>query len=316
MQQGLLYHLFADPTSGIDIEQIVAALHEELDRSAFAQAWQRAAQRHAILRTTFRWDGLNEPVQEVWTAGLVNVEYQCWHGASRTEQDAQLERYIENDRQRGFDLTQGPLNRLAVFECGPADYRFVWTFPHALMDGRSFPLILQEVFAFYEAFRQGEVLDLPLTPSYREYISWVRARDHSQSEPYWKDKLRGFTTPTTLAFDRVAGMDKQEAGRREQETRLSPTIVTRLRELAARHSLTLNTFVQAAWAVLLSRLSGEDDVVFGVTRAGRRATVNGADAMVGVFINHPAGTRVPVRGSHGAESAPGPSRRSARRPRA
>src|SRR3989304_4690287 len=145
LQQGLLFHSLYAPHSGVDIEQIVCALHEDLKVRAFEAAWQRVIQRHAALRTSFRWTDLDQPVQEVQAIVQCPLEQQDWRGLSNDEAETRWAAYVQADRQRSFDLGYAPIMRLAVFRLAEADYRFIWTFHHALLDGRSFLLILKEV---------------------------------------------------------------------------------------------------------------------------------------------------------------------------
>ncbi|NJS12148.1 MAG: amino acid adenylation domain-containing protein [Microcoleus sp. CSU_2_2] len=107
-----------------------------------------------------------------------------------------------------------------------------------------------------------------------------------QAETFWRTALDGFTTPTPLVVDQVTNRGNyQESGHGEAECQLSESTTAALKSLAQAHELTLNTLVQGAWALLLSRYSGEEDVVFGATRACRRSTLAGGESMVGILIN-------------------------------
>jgi NRPS condensation-like uncharacterized protein len=179
MQQGMLFHSLYAPGSGIDIERIVCALHEEVDAPALERAWQRVIERHPVLRTSFRWQGLDQPVQEVHSHIICPLEQHDWRHLSEQEQESQLVIYLRRDRRRGFELSEAPLIRLTLFRCAEADYRLIWTFHHILLDGRSFPLLLKEVFAFYEAFCQGQDLQLERPRPYGDYIEWLQEQDLS-----------------------------------------------------------------------------------------------------------------------------------------
>jgi surfactin family lipopeptide synthetase C len=299
MQQGMLFHSLYAPKSGVDIEQIVCTLRENLNVLAFEQTWQRVIERHPVLRTSFRWQGLEQPLQEVHRYIKCPLEQQDWRSLSRQEQEARLSAYLRADRRRGFELTEAPLMRLALFWRAEAGYQFVWTFHHALLDGRSFPIVLKEVFAFYEAFCQGQTLELEPPRPYRDYIDWLQQQDLSQLELFWRRQLKGFTTPTPLTVDRPPAKlsdDHNGADHGLQQIELSAALTSTLQSLAQQHHLTLNTLVQGAWVLLLSRYSGETDVVFGATRACRRSALEGigTESMVGLFINTlPMRVRVP-----------------------
>ncbi|MDB6112493.1 MAG: amino acid adenylation domain protein [Pedosphaera sp.] len=291
MQQGMLFHSRYAPQSGVNIQQIVGTLHHELEVTSFQQAWRQVVQRHTILRTAFQWDGRKEPVQEVSSQVEIPFEKQDWRNLTEAEREGRLQTFLKSDRRRGFVLNQAPLLRVAVFRWAEKQHRFIWTFHHGLLDGRSFGPVVKEVFTAYDSILSGHLLPLPAARPYREFIDWLQEQNSSRAEPFWRTMLEGFTTPNSLALAKPALANSgEEVEYGEQSVRLAETATTDLRELAATHGLSLNTLVQGVWAILLSRYSGEEDVVFGLTRSCRRSTLEGAESMVGLFIN-----TVPVR---------------------
>jgi hypothetical protein len=267
----MLFHHLLAPGSGVDIEQLVCSLHESVDVAKLHEAWQRVVRRHAVLRTGFRWQGLETPLQNVYGEVALPFEFTDWRGLSSDEQELRLTTFLRTDRARGFRMTDAPLLRLSLFQRDAVRFELIWTFHHALLDGRSFPLVLREVFAFYEASLRGEDIDPPLPRPYRDYIDWLRGHDFGTAESFWRSQLAGIQAATPLVVDHAA----QEVGggprRGEQTGFLSPTTTSQLRALADEHQLTLNVFVLGAWALLLHRYSGAEDVVFGATRACRRS---------------------------------------------
>ncbi|HEV2436616.1 MAG TPA: condensation domain-containing protein, partial [Verrucomicrobiae bacterium] len=289
MQQGMLFHALAARKRGVDVEQIFCTTPEALEAAAFERAWQRVVDRHAILRTTFHWAGLDEPHQEVHPQATVEFRFEDWRAKSPAEQKNLSETALHADRQRGFDLTERPPMRVALFRLGNSNSQFLWTFHHLLLDGRAVVLVLNEVFAFYEAFRRGEDLELPPLQPFREYLDWLQQQDWSMAETFWRRTLKGFAAPTPPGVT-YASDQEVEPIRGEQEIDLSQSVTAALKSLARKNGLTPNTVLQGAWALLLSRYGREQDVVFGAIRAGRRSNVPGAGAIVGLLIN-----TVPVR---------------------
>jgi hypothetical protein len=286
MQKGMLFHTLRSEGSGVDIEQMVLVLREELSVSAFREAWEQIIQRHPVLRTSFRWDGLDEPLQDVHRKIRIAWQERNLQEISSAEQTAQRDCYLRKDRQRGFDLSQAPLWRFTLSRLAVAEYQFIWSFHHALLDGRSFLLLIKEVFSFYNAIRKGENLELAKPSPFRRYIDWLQQQDIGRGEAFWRKLLSGFSAPTPFTVDRacIATSESPEAEHAEQTAHLSARLTSRLQTFAEEEAVTLNTLVQGAWALLLSRYSGEDDVVFGATRACRRSVV-GAETMVGLLIN-------------------------------
>lgn len=138
MQQGMLFHSLYEQQSGVYSEQIICSLHENLNVAALMQSWQRVVERHSVLRTSFRWSDSNQLVQSVYTEVKLPLEQQDWRGLSEKEHSNRLQAYLQSDRQCGFDFKSAPLMRLALFRLTEADYKLIWTFHHALLDGRSF----------------------------------------------------------------------------------------------------------------------------------------------------------------------------------
>jgi amino acid adenylation domain-containing protein/non-ribosomal peptide synthase protein (TIGR01720 family) len=286
MQQGLLFHTLMSPRSGMYFEQLTLSLAGPLDAAALRTAWQEMVGRHAVLRTRFAWEGLDAPLQVVERHVELAWEEHDWSRLPSTEQEERLRRLLASDRGREFDLSRAPLTRLALVQMAEDDHRLVWSFHHLLLDGWSLPVVVKEVLRSYQAHTRGNAPELAPVAPYRDYITWLAGQDLAKTEAYWRSELAGFRAPTPLAVDlrmgTAAGLEG-EVG--EQNIQLSAAGTERLRTLARRHQLTLNTLVQGAWGVLLSRYSGEDDVVFGATVSGRPAALPTVEAMVGLFIN-------------------------------
>src|SRR6267378_8653379 len=246
LQAGMLFHGLSRADSGVDIEQVVATLREPLDQGQFLRAWDRVLERHAILRTRFRWEGVTEPVQEVIDRVHIPVERCDWRALSEAERHRQFQALVDRERVRGFDLKQAPLMRLVLVRAAEREHWMLWTFHHILLDGRSRFLLLQELFAFYEAFARGGDIDLPLPRPYRDYIKWLHTLDERAANAYWQRLLAGFRAPTPLvvARDREAA-EITGAVSAVQELRLSAALTSALRKRAREAPVTLNMLLQA-----------------------------------------------------------------------
>jgi natural product biosynthesis luciferase-like monooxygenase protein len=282
MQQGLLFHHLAAPHSGVDFEQIVFRLREELDLAAFDRAWERLVARHDVLRTVFRWEGIEEPQQRVLPSVRIPIEVHDWRGVSPEERRARLDALLATDRERGFDLREPPLSRVALFRTAEDEIEGVWSFPHILLDGRSFPIVLGDLFDFYEAERRGERLELAPPPRFRDHVAWLAGRDRAPAEAFWRERLAGFATPTAFPGPATPELAPE---RGERELRLSRETTAALAGLAERGGFSLATLVQGALALLLGRYGGADEVVFGAARACRRSGSPAAERAVGLLIN-------------------------------
>lgn len=281
-QQGILFHTLYAPESGVYVVQSCYTFSKSLNIAAFVQAWQQVINQHPILRTSFYWKQHKEPFQVVHRNVQLPWQQYDWQEFSVSEQPKRLEAFLQADRQQGFDISQAPLMRLTLIQVAKETYHFIWSSHHLILDGWSGALVLQQVSQAYEALCNGQVVSLPHCCSYAEYIAWLQQQDLSQAEAFWHKMLQGFTAPTQL---RVSSSSNETTGYNEQSLKLSPATTAALQSLARQHKLTVNTLVQGAWAILLSRYSGEEDILFGATSAGRPPALVGSDSMVGLFIN-------------------------------
>ncbi|MBC1238392.1 condensation domain-containing protein [Nostoc sp. 2RC] len=280
-QQGMLFHILSAPDSRMYVEQTVCTLQGTLNISAFEQVWQQVIDRHPSLRTAFVWQGLNQPVQIVHQQVRMAIAHYDWRDLTTTEQEAQLQSYLEADQKNGFDLAQPPLMRLALIQTEVDTYQFIWSICHLVLDAWCVNTILKEFLSCYEALCQGRILQLQPSRPYRDYISWLKQQDLSEAEVFWRKYLQGFTTPTSLTAD----WKSQQEGFNQQQVQLSLATTEALKSLAQQHHLTLNTLLQGVWALLLSYYSHEADVVYGTVVSGRPPTLLGVSSMVGLFIN-------------------------------
>jgi NRPS condensation-like uncharacterized protein len=219
MQQGMFFHTAHDPPEGFYVQQMLCTLREHLDVSRLRQAWQKILDRHPILRTSFRWT-LRQPVQEVHQHVRLTFTELDWRSLSKDQQAALFEQYLIADRKRGFVPTEAPLMRLASFRFKDAEFRLVWTFHHALVDGRSHHKVLKEVFRVYDDGRNIDEIPLEFLPPYQDYIAWLNKQDWSRSEAFWQERLQGFTSATTLRFEETPPLKASDSDFRIQQVHI------------------------------------------------------------------------------------------------
>jgi amino acid adenylation domain-containing protein/non-ribosomal peptide synthase protein (TIGR01720 family) len=287
MQQGMLFHSLYEPESGVYFFQVGFKLDGRLNSEAFRRAWEELVRRHSVLRTGFLWEGLDEAVQVVRRKVELPWREEDWRVFDKVEREKLWSRFLEEDRQRGFDLKRAPLFRLTLIRVDEESYYFAYSIHHLLVDGWCQDIMTREVFQMYEAFRTGRELRLPPTRPYREYIGWLQKQDEQKAEAFWRQELQGFTHAIRLGIER----ERVEEGARGAQDQSEITVfmgrdaTAKVDALARSLQVTLNTLVQGAWAFLLSRYSGETDVLFGAAVSGRSASVRGIESMLGLFFN-------------------------------
>ncbi|HEU0078852.1 MAG TPA: condensation domain-containing protein, partial [Longimicrobiaceae bacterium] len=261
LQEGLLFHTLYAPETGVYVGQFGFVLEGELEVAAMERAWQGAVARHSALRAGFAWEGLRRPLQIVRREVAVPLRREDWRGLVDAERETRLQAYLAEDLGRGLDLERAPLMRLALFRTGEAEHQLVWTHHHLILDGWSQPLLLRDVLVLYDAHVRGEPAQLREGRPYREFVAWLERQDRAGAERYWRETLAGFAAPTPLPVRRVPAESGAEAGHGVRWVHLTTEQTQALQEQARRWGVTMNTLVQGTWALLLSRYSGEEDVV-------------------------------------------------------
>ncbi|MCA9944474.1 MAG: amino acid adenylation domain-containing protein, partial [Anaerolineales bacterium] len=285
-QRAILFHTLYAPETGVYVEQNALEM-EALDVDLYVQAWQELIQRHELLRTTFFWEELEEPLQMVLAEVPLPLTRLDWRGQSAEQQLNQLQALMAEERRKGFDMTQPPLLRLTIIQVAEARHFVLVNYHHILFDGWSNVVIHLEVRAIYDALRHGEPHNLPMPTPYRRYIAWLRQQEESEAQAFWQKYLANFeeATPIPIAEQMNQGVYGAVADYAEQSVTLPAELWASLHTLLNEHKITYNNFMQAVWAILLNRYSGEDDVLFGTVVHGRPAELSQFDRMVGLFIN-------------------------------
>ncbi|WAC93281.1 amino acid adenylation domain-containing protein [Mycobacterium sp. Aquia_213] len=236
--------------------------------------------RHPNLRASFFSRGIARPVQIV--PSRVELPWQLVKASPEDVQALEV-----GERRRPFDLERGPAIRFMLIELPGPQWRLVITAHHIVIDGWSLPVFVNELMILYGA--GGDPAALPIAPRpYRDYIGWLASRDPEASQQIWRRHLAGLPGPTLLAA--VLGSAEAAEGQptglaRTTELRLPAEVAARLVDGTRSRGITVNTLMQMAWALVLSRLTDTHDVVFGVTISGRPPELEGVETMIGLFIN-------------------------------
>lgn len=286
MQQGLLFHSLMHPGQGMYLLQYRHVMvMPDLDLEAFRQAWAEVVQRHELLRTSFVWKQQKRPMQVVHKQVELPITFADWTDISPDAQQQRLEQLLAEERREGLDFTKAPLMRVRLLKIAADTYQFVRSYHHILMDAWCFSIIMMDFLNGYRAAQQGQRLSLPAPRPYKDFIRWLEQQNPEDHQSFWQQRLAGFDTPTQFGFGHAGRLSGADEPVRDCVEYLDSEQTRELHRVAAAHGITLNTLVQGAWALLLARYSGERDVLFGVTVAGRPLHLSGMDSVVGLFIN-------------------------------
>ncbi|MFD5594861.1 amino acid adenylation domain-containing protein [Streptomyces griseorubiginosus] len=281
LQEGLLFHALYEherDAPDVYVVQLVFELEGPVDADRLRTAAQALLDRHPNLRAAFRRRRGGQPVQVVPHRSTLPWAEADLTGPSTDTEKAWTE-LLDEDRALGFDPATPPLLRCTLVRTGESRHRLLVTHHHILLDGWSVSVLLRELVTLYAA--DGDPAVLVPAPPYRTFLEWLNRRDRTAAEAAWRETLAGVTEPTRLAPAAAPGVTEPAQAR----TELSAESGVALTACARRLGLTVNTLVQGAWALLLGRLTGRDDVVFGATVSGRPPELPGVESMVGLFIN-------------------------------
>ncbi|HZN20448.1 MAG TPA: amino acid adenylation domain-containing protein [Micromonosporaceae bacterium] len=307
LQRGMLFHALSTPGSTMYVEQHRLDLAGELDLAAFRAAWQSVCALHPVLRTAFDTRQVERPTQVVRPAVELPLTVEDWRGLPPAEQATRLRQRGSAEREQGFDLASAPLFRLCLVRLDDHAWRLLWTHHHLILDGWSVGLVLRDVATAYAAACRGEPLSRPAASAYRDFVARAGQQDLERAREHWTGVLAGFTEPTPLGIARgirlsssPATEDKSRSTKDKSRStedsspatenervghQLTRELTERLGRFAAAHQVTVDTLLTGAWAVVLARYAGTDDVVFGLTTTGRSGTLPGLERTVGLLIN-------------------------------
>ncbi|MFN3722299.1 MAG: non-ribosomal peptide synthetase [Paracoccaceae bacterium] len=278
LQLGMVYESTLAGQPWVNLEQVVVHLDDEdVDPDALRTAWGVVAARHDALRLSILWRKRVVPVQVLRDRIDVSLTHEDWAGLPRRRTDSMLEQFLEADREQGVDLESAPGWRVMLARLGPRRAVMVWTVHHAMIDGRSMAIVLDEVFAALKG------APLPPAPQvgFLDYASGLAARSTTAAQAYFRAYLDGFDRPNPLTDETS---DAAPARKRQLQRQLDAALTEALTDRAEAAGATLATVVQAAWGMVVARWTGRRRAVFGATRAGRHI-VPGTEGSVGCMIN-------------------------------
>jgi len=286
VQQGMVFHSLLSTGAGVYLNQKRLTLRGELSPAFLRQAWMTVVARHAVLRTHFAWTQDGRALQVVLRAAEPPYREEDWSMMSAARYEDALREWQQDDIGRGFDVGHAPLLRVALFTRPDHGHDLVWTDHHALMDGWSSAQLMGEVMHAYAARVTGATAVLKPAQPYRDYVAWLQARP--DAAPWWRAVGQRYADPAVLleslgrgAADldpvaRMPGLIRADLGRE---------LTGQLRLATQRYKVTLNTLMQASWAIVLARYGNRRNVAFGVTVSGRPAELPNVETMMGLFIN-------------------------------
>jgi tyrocidine synthetase-3 len=285
MQEGMLFHYLKDPESDSYFEQLSLEISGKIDVEFFGKALNFVIETNEMLRTVFRWEKIEHPIQIILKEHKCIVNFYDLSGKGSGRKKAALEEIKAKDRSKGFDLTQVPF-RVTLCKIEEKKYEVVISNHHILYDGWSTGIILKEFFKAYHELCAGNPLIKPQAkPSIKEFIKRIQKNDILRQEEFWKDYLKDYETGTGIPVNAQRRKTKKIKQTSCCRFKFPGEMNQQIKAFVKIHKLTLFSLLCSAWGLLLQKYNATEDIVYDTTVSGRSAKLKGIENIVGLFIN-------------------------------
>jgi non-ribosomal peptide synthetase component F/NRPS condensation-like uncharacterized protein/acyl carrier protein len=283
MQEGMLFHYLKDPQDDLYFEQLSLEVFGEINLDIFEKAWNFVVETNEMLRSLFRWEKVENPIQIILKKHQLQLKYHDLPGKEGKKKKKQTEKIMVEDRREKFDLQEVPF-RITLWKVHENRYVMIISNHHILYDGWSSGIILKEFFRAYHDLFNGKKLATPVKTKFKEFVKWIQDQDKYKQEKFWKNYLEGFDTHTELWKKRK----KWEITTPDTGTfkvSFSKNIKDKIEDFVKSNKITLASFLYGAWGIFLQTYNNSGDVIFSTTVSGRNSKIKGIEETVGLFIN-------------------------------
>ena len=284
MQQGMLFHYLKAPGSDLYFEQLNLEITGEIVIEIFKKAWDFVIESNEMLRTIFRWENLENPIQIILKKHHLQPGHYDFPGNESSEKKKWVERIKSEDRKKRFDLREVPF-RVTLCKLERSKYVMIISSHHILYDGWSSGIILKEFFKAYDDLSNGKESGKPVKPKFKEFVKWNQDQDSKKQEKSWKDYLQGFEPPTGHSVKRRKRKEITTSTTGSFKISFSRDLKNKIEDFVKSHKITLASFLYSAWGILLQQYQSTSDIPFETTVSGRSSKIKGIEEAVGLFIN-------------------------------
>ena len=285
VQKGMLFHSLYERESSLYFFHVPVGLRGNLNIKIFKEAWQKIVDRHAIWRTGFYWEDIDNPLQIVYRNVKITLKKYDLRGIEKAEQEEWLQSFYDSDRKLYFDFSQPCLARLTLIRLADEYYEFVWSFHHIITDGWSSAIVMDELLQIYEGLCEGKEIKFSSNRPFRDYIDWLQEQDIEKTETFWRQQLAGIKAPTPLINIENKQLTLTEERYDQEKYKLSKERTKALLNFIAKNRLTLAALINGIWSILISLYTCCRNIVYGCTVTGRPVDLAEVESIVGVFIN-------------------------------
>ncbi len=271
---------YADPSHRF-INQFIFHLNENVNSDYLIKAIQKVSERHEILRSAIIGDNQQSAKLCIYNNVAIpfkeiNLEHLILEDATK-----QCDEIIAKEMTQEFDIHQAPLTRFTLIKCSENKYQLVWSYHPIIVGGNAINIVINEIFSIYDAYCNNKDVQLLPSGSYQRHIDHFIHFDHARAITHWRQLLLGFKEPNSIILPKPT-LTNKKVSHEKLLFNIPLPLITKIKDIAEQYNLTVNAILQAAWGLLISYYTNENDIVFGAKRAYPKSYI---ENMVGYFVN-------------------------------
>lgn len=279
VQEGMLFHYLKALNGQEYFEQLALDISGDIEFNLFEEAWKHVVETNEMLRTLYRWDKIDNPIQivlKVHQPQITVVDVSI----APDDRDNGIEAIKRNDREKGFDLSEVPF-RVTLCKTGEENYIILLSNHHIILDGWSTGIILKEFFVAYNSLASGKAIVKQVKTPFKAYIKYIQNLDKAQEKEYWETYFKNYDPKSYASND----TKEESVASKHYCLEIDNVIGQKMKQFTKDNRVTLSELFYSAWGILMSRYNDCEDIVFGTTVSGRNVQIKGIEELAGLFIN-------------------------------
>lgn len=283
VQTGILYEYLIKEDKELYIAQISLHLKGKLDISVMKKACEMVSNNNEMLRSVFRWERLQKPIQIILKNHKVPFGTYILKNEPIHEARLKAEKLMKNEKSNGIDIRIEPV-KILLFQYEDDSHDLVITWHHIVYDGWSNMILLREIFKTYEKLLNEKYPEFDKKAKYKDYIKMCNEfKKSNEQKMFWKEYLNGYKANDNLLRD-IQGNGKSNITA-EYSFKLNEDMIKKLEDYLCNKRTTVADFIYTVWGILLYKYTNISDFAIGVTYSGRNNKIRNIDKTIGLFIS-------------------------------
>jgi len=282
MQEGMLFHYLSDSEGKQYLEQLCLTLCGEIDVNIIVKAWNHVVQDNEMLRTIFKWDKLDKPLQIILKQYEIPYVQYNLSDINSEDKNLQIMDIKDSELNRKINISENPL-RMAIIKLDSSKFELIITYHHILYDGWSNGILIKEFVQACNSLSANRLPSIIKKNNFKEFVRYCQSQDKTMQEAFWHKCFSDYNIKSTIAIKTSQVEDC--AVNNKIKYKLDKKISESIYEFCKNEKTTVAAMLYTAWGILLQKYNNTNDVVFGTTVSGRNAGITGIEDMVGLFIN-------------------------------